>query len=286
MQRARVNGVELEYEVAGSGDPVVLIHGGLLADENTVLTREPALVEHHTVLNYHRRGFAGSTAGDRPAGIADQAADCLGLLHHVGFDSAHVVGHSLGGAIALQLALDAPGAVRSLSLLEPALMGAIAKAESAGRPDAARNQQAFAANMEQVWEIRRTGDKRGALLAFLRSRVGQAFSGVLEFLEASGEFDQAVADADTFLHVEMPAAFRWSFTPADAGRVRQPVLSVLGSDSPERPQKVHRVLCEWVPQTQLLVLEHAEHALPMMNPPEVAAGIASFLAGQTVAQEA
>lgn len=286
MQRARVNGIELEYEVTGSGDPVVLIHGGLLADENAVLTREPALTERYTVLNYHRRGFAGSTTAPSPAQITDQAADCLALLQHLGFASAHVVGHSLGGAIALQLALDAPDAVRSLSLLEPALMGAIAKAEAAGRPDAVRNQQAFAANMEKVWELSRNGDKRGALLAFLHSRVGQAFSGVLEFLEKSGEFDQAVADADTFLQVEMPSAFRWSFTPADAARIHQPVLSVLGSESPERPQKVHRVLCEWVPQTQLLVLEHAEHALPMMNPPEVAAGLASFFAAQAVAQEA
>ncbi len=286
MQRALINGVELEYELAGSGDPVVLIHGGLLADENAMLTREPALTGRHRVLNYHRRGFAGSGQGAEPADIGTQAADCVALLRHLGYDSAHVVGHSLGGAIALQMALDAPEAVRSLVLLEPALMGAIAKAEAAGRPDAVRNQQQFAANMAEVWEVRKTGDKRAALLTFLRSRVGQAFAGVLEFLQASGEFDQAVRDADTFLQVEMPAAFRWSFTPADAARIRQPVLSMLGSDSPERPQKVHRVLCEWVPQTQLLTLEQAEHALPMMNPPEIAAGIAAFLAAQAIAEAA
>ena len=63
-------------------------------------------------------------------------------MRHVGFDSAHVVGHSLGGVIALQLALDAPQAVRTLALMEPALMGAIAKAEAAERPDAVRAQQA------------------------------------------------------------------------------------------------------------------------------------------------
>ena len=276
MQRARVNGVELEYELTGTGEPVVLVHGGLLADENAPLTRERALTDRYTVLNYHRRGFAGSTATPAPATIDDQAADCLALMRAVGFDSAHVVGHSLGGAIALQLALDAPAAVRSLVLLEPALMGAIARAEAARRPEAVASQEAFRRNIEEVRAISRAGDDRGALLHFLRSRAGQAFSGVLEFLEASGELDQAVADAKTFLNVEIPAAFRWGFTPADAGRIRRPVLSVLGSHSPERPQKVHRALCTWVPQTELLTLAGAEHALPMMNPPELAAGLASY----------
>jgi pimeloyl-ACP methyl ester carboxylesterase len=286
MQRARVNGVELEYELTGTGAPVVLIHGGLLADENTPLTRESALTDRYAVLNYHRRGFAGSTTAPKPATIEDQAADCLALMREVGFDSAHVVGHSLGGAIALQLALDAPAAVRSLVLLEPALMGAIARSEAAAHPEAVASQQAFRTNMEEVWQLSRAGDDRGALLHFLRSRAGQAFSGVLDFLEASGELEQAVADAGTFLNVEMPAAFRWGFTPADAARIRQPVLSVLGSHSPDRPQKVHRALASWVSQTELHVLANAEHALPMMNPPELAGALAAYLDRLAIAQRA
>ena len=119
--------------------------------------RQPALTDRYRVLNYHRRGFAGSTAGSEPASIADHAADALALMRHVGFERAHVVGHSLGGAIALQLALDAPEAVRSLVLLEPALMGAIARVQAAARPEAAASQRAFMANMEEVcscWTVR------------------------------------------------------------------------------------------------------------------------------------
>lgn len=286
QQHANVNGVELEYDLTGSGDPVVLIHGGLLADENTPLTREPSLVDGHTVLNYHRRGFAGSTSKSEPPTIADQVADCRALMRHVGFDQAHVVGHSLGGVIALQLALDDPSSVRSLVLLEPALMGAIAKAEAAERPDAVRSQQAFIAGVNDVMALHKAGDTRGALLMFLNSRAGEAFSHVLEFLTGTGEFEQAVADAGTFLTAELPAAFRWSFTPRDAAAITQPVLSVLGSHSPERPQKVHRVLSQWVPQTELRVLQNAEHALPLMNPPEIAAQLSSFFARLAVAAAA
>ena len=277
MDRADVNGIALEYEVQGDGEPVVLVHGGLLADENAPLMREPSLIDRFRVVNYHRRGFAGSSRPPGRATIGDQVDDLRALLDHLGVERAHVVGHSLGGVIAVQLALDAPERVQSLVLLEPALMGAIAKAEAANNPHAAASQQQFVAGMAEVRRIYETGDKRAALEAFLETRAGDAFRGVLDWLLRSGEFEQAVADADTFLLVEMPAAFAWSFTPGDAARIRQPVLSVLGADSPERAKRVHQVLQSWMPQTETLVLPNADHALPLMDPPGIASAVADWL---------
>ena len=100
MERARVNNVELEYEVQGSGEPVVLLHGGLLCDENTPLMAQAALTGRFKVVNYHRRGFAGSTHPEGKASIGDQTADCRALLQHLGIKRAHVCGHSLGGDLA------------------------------------------------------------------------------------------------------------------------------------------------------------------------------------------
>jgi pimeloyl-ACP methyl ester carboxylesterase len=278
MERAQVNGVELEYEVRGSGEPVLLLHGGLLPDENTPLAKEPALTDKYKVINYHRRGFAGSSRPQGRAQIGDQVADARALLEHLGVERAHVVGHSLGGVIGVQLALDAPESVHSLALMEPALMSAIAKVEGAGRPDAAQNQQQFIAGMQRVQQIYESGDRRGALMAFLETRAGEAFRGVLDWLQTTGEFDQAVKDADTFLMVEMPAAYAWNFTPADAKRITQPVVSILGSHSPERAQKVHAILKEWVPQTETLTLPNAEHALALMDPPGIATALSEWLA--------
>lgn len=276
MRTATVNGAQLEFDLIGAGDPVVLLHGGLLADENQPLAHESGLTSRHQVLHYHRRGFAGSSRTG-PTSIEQHAADCLALVRTLGLGPVHLVGHSLGGAIALQAALDAPETVRSLTLLEPALMSQIAKVRAAQDPSSVANQQRFAAAFEEVLTIARTGDRRGALLAFLESRAGEAFRDVLDFLTRSGEFEQAVADADTFLQVEMPAAFRWEFTPADARRIGQPVLSVLGSHSPERARMVHGVLTQWVPQTRLAVLERAEHALPLLDPPGLASVVCDFL---------
>lgn len=276
MQRAHVNGVELEYEVRGRGEAVVLLHGGLLADENTPLMSEAALTDHFRVINYHRRGFAGSTHPAGRASIGDQVADCRALLAYLGVRRAHVVGHSLGGVIGVQLALDAPEIVQSLALMEPALMGAIAKAEAAQRPESADSQRQFMEGMAKVQQLFEAGDRRGALQAFLETRAGDAFRGVLDWLLKTGEFDQAVADAETFLQVEMPAAFAWTFTRQDAARITQPVLSILGAHSPMRARKVHEVLTAWIPQTEACVLPNAEHALPLMDPPGISKVLAAF----------
>ncbi len=276
MQRARVNDVELEYDVQGSGEPVIFLHGGLLADENTPLMKQRALTDHYRVINYHRRGFAGSEHPPGKATIEDQAADCHALLQHLGVARAHVVGHSLGGVIAIQLAYSRPESVHTLALMEPALMGAIAKAQQSA--DAQASQQKFQEGMAKVNEIYATGDKRGALQAFLQTRAGEAFRDVLDFLLKTGEFESAVKDADTFLQVEMPASYRWEFSPQKGSQIKIPVLSILGAHSPVRAQKVEEFLVSWIPHTEKLVLPGAEHALPLMDPPGIAAALAKWCA--------
>jgi pimeloyl-ACP methyl ester carboxylesterase len=277
MERARVNGVELEYEVKGSGEPVVMLHGGLLADENTPLMQEPALVDRYRVVNYHRRGFAGSEhPANSHASLEDQAADCKALLEHLGIERVHILGHSLGGAIGIQVALSYPELVHTMALMEPAIMAAVARVE--GKMDAKQSQEQFMAGMAKVNEVYATGDRRAALETFLQTRAGEAFRDVLNFLLNSGEFETAVRDADTFLQVEMPAAYRWQFTPEMGANIKCPVLSILGSNSPIRAQRVEGYLISWIPQTEKLVLPGAEHALALFDPPGIAKAVGDWFA--------
>ena len=122
LDRARTDGAELEYEVSGTGEPVIFIHGALIAETFRPLLAVPNLLGQYRLIIYHRRGYAGSSRASGPVGVTRHAADCQALLRHLGVDRAHVVGHSYGGAVALQLALDTPGVAHSLALLEPALM--------------------------------------------------------------------------------------------------------------------------------------------------------------------
>ena len=96
MDRATVDGAELEYEVKGSGEPVLLIPPGPVAGAFLPLLSEPALTDRYRVIRYHRRGQAGSTPATAPVSFADHASDAAALLAHLGVRRAHVAGHSFG----------------------------------------------------------------------------------------------------------------------------------------------------------------------------------------------
>jgi pimeloyl-ACP methyl ester carboxylesterase len=267
MNRARIDGWELEYEVRGAGEPVVLVHGSHIAEAFAPLLAEPALTARYRLIRYHRRGFVGSTHPDGPLSLAQQAADCRALMQHLGVPCAHVVGRSYGGAIALQLALDAPEAVHSLALLEPALLTV---------PSAPQFLDALA----PVLQLYEAGNKAGALECFLQAVVGPEHRCVLDRV-LPGAFAQAVADADTFFRMELPALEQWSFTQGEAGRITQPVLTVLGADSHTLWPgwvEVHQRVQTWWPHAEAFVLEGATHGLQIIDPQRMAEGLADFFA--------
>src|SRR4051794_23304458 len=110
MQSVTLNGVSLEYDVVGSGEPVLLI-SPVLADGFLPLLSEPVLADRHQLIRYHKRGWVGSTHTVPPVSVAEHAADAAALLDHLGVPRAHVAGHSSGAAVAVQLALDDPESV-------------------------------------------------------------------------------------------------------------------------------------------------------------------------------
>src|SRR5262249_49891250 len=159
MSRASLDGVELEYEVRGIGEPVVLVHAGVFAGWYKPLLNELALADRYRVLTYNPVGYAGSSRVAGSVSIAQQAAHLRALMRHLGIQRAHLVGHSSGGNIILQLALDAPEMVGSLAVLEPAL-----PVEASGS-ERLLSTRAF---MAPVMELYRAGDKAGAVHGFLR----------------------------------------------------------------------------------------------------------------------
>lgn len=266
MKRVRIDGGELEYEVRGDGEPVVLIHGSHIADAFAPLLAEPELTERYQLVMYHRRGFAGSTHADGPLSVREQAGDCRALMQSLGVERAHVAGHSFGGAVALQLALDAPDVVHSLALLEPALFIV---------PSAPQFMEAMGPLVGMYEE----GDKEGAVDGFLKAVVGPEYRGMLESV-LPGASEQAMTDADTFFQSELPAVGQWSFTQADAERITQPVLAVLGAESHTLWPgcvEVYELVQDWF-GAEAFVLEGATHGLQIMNPRGMAAGLASFFA--------
>lgn len=266
MNRMSRNGVELEYEVTGEGEPVLLIHGSILGDGFLPLLSEPALTDHYQVITYHRSGFLGSARAKEPFTIAQQVADGRALLQHLGLHRVHIVGHSFGAVITMQWALDVPDEVQSLTLLEPPLLGAIPSGP------------AFWEGMAAMQALYASGDKVGAADAFCSTVIGPDYRELAERTQPPGSIESAFADIDTFFQVEIPALRDWQMTAADAARIQAPVLAMVGGESGPIFYEVQAALESWFPQAETLVVPQAAHSMPLMNPRAVAEGLVHFLA--------
>jgi pimeloyl-ACP methyl ester carboxylesterase len=121
----RVNGVELYYELSGSGEPLVLVHGSWGDHHNWDPVVAPLASSFH-VLTYDRRGHSRS---ERPTGqgsVLEDADDLAALIEELGLAPAHVAGNSFGAAIALRAAIRRPDVFRTLTVHEPPLFPLLA----------------------------------------------------------------------------------------------------------------------------------------------------------------
>ena len=142
------------------------------------------------------------------------AAHCHHLMRELGITRAHIVGHSSSVTVALQLALDAPDAVHTLTLMEAARPAPPTDAERQFGTDVA---------LAAVHRYR-AGDKTGAVDIFFRAVFGTGYRAALDH-GLPGAFAQAPADADAFFTQEMPALHQWPFTedtPAASSSQRSP----------------------------------------------------------------
>lgn len=117
MQTAQINGTTIAFEDTGGKKPVVILSHGFLMDHSMFDAQVAALRDTHRVITWDERGFGGTKAtGD--FSYWDSANDVLGLMDHLGINSAVLGGMSQGGFLSLRVALTAPERVEALILLD------------------------------------------------------------------------------------------------------------------------------------------------------------------------
>jgi pimeloyl-ACP methyl ester carboxylesterase len=113
---AAVNGVNYYYAVYGAGEPLLLLHGGLGRIEmfGPNLTK---LAQSRQVIGVDLQGHGRTALGDRELSLLDMGNDMAGVLKKLGYDKVDVLGYSMGGGVAFQLAVQHPEMVRRLVLV-------------------------------------------------------------------------------------------------------------------------------------------------------------------------
>lgn len=262
MQPVVVDGAELAVSDEGAGEPVLFVHGGLIADSFAPVAGE--LGPGYRLVRHHRRGYAGSAGHPGPVSVGRDAADCLGVLDALGIERAHLVGWSHGGAVVLEAATRAPGRVLDVAVLEPALLQV---------PGAAGLGEVLA----PLFARRAAGDAAGAAADFQAAVWGPDWVARLE-QRIPGGVAQLYKDAALIFESDLPALRAWSFEPERAAVLDRPVLSIAGTASMPIVADVRERLRMLLPQTREVLLVGADHAFAVTRPGQVAAALTAFWA--------
>jgi 3-oxoadipate enol-lactonase len=113
MSFVQIQGVKLHYQQHGRGEPLLLLHG-LGSSSHDWEFQVPDFARHFQVIAPCLRGFGDSDKPPGPYSIRQYADDVLALMDHLGVEHTHVLGFSMGGAIAFQMAVDQPRRLDSL----------------------------------------------------------------------------------------------------------------------------------------------------------------------------
>lgn len=281
VEKARINDVEIAYEVQGEGEPVLLIHGAFVADGMRPLAVQPELADYK-VISYHRRGY-GDSSGNPPPDVATHAADARALLEHLDATPAHVIGHSYGGSTAIQLACETPDAVRSLVLLEPGIIGQI--------PSAAVVEQGIA----PIGEVFQSGDAERASDMFLRTVMGPDYRRMIDENVSPDAWDQTVGDALDAFGGDLQSLGTWTIGAEQTAVITCPTLFVVGEASGETVRagftelgvdagevdlfgEMIEVGRSLIPHAEVVTLPGLNHALQIDDASVVAGVVGPFLA--------
>ncbi len=257
METIQVDAIEVRYEISGDGEPVICLHANPFVDWYLpLLERMP----DYAMLRYTRRPLE-----DTPLSIASDATTCRQLAKLLGWDRSHVIGHSAGALTALQLAVDAPGLVHTLSLLEPAV-------SSPSNGDAPGGDDPFAA----IVQAHAAGDYETATERFLTLVCGSGSRPILE-RAVPGAFEHAVEACEFFFRAEVPSILQYVFTPELAARVSAPVLNVVGERSEPGFIRGADSVQSWFPHAERFTLPGATHFLMVEQPDHMAAELRRFL---------
>lgn len=249
MPNMRANGINIYYEIHGSGEPLLLIQGTF--DSEAWACQVPELSKKYRVITFDNRGIGGTDAPEPPYSVEEMAEDTIGLLDAIGISKAHVLGYSLGGLIALELAANRPDRVDGLI---------IAGSFNGVSP--------IVRYRTKVWtEMLRDGvpiDK------VYRDFLPWVFPG--GFFEDEANLEAFLKSAMNSPHpptlhglIGMAMAITGYYGLKDLSVIKKPTLVISGEEDLSAPAKMGRKIADGIPGSEFAVIEGATHSFIFDN---------------------
>jgi len=260
MSKLHVGDVALYCEISGRGQPILFIHG-LGSSSRDWELQVPLFSQHYRVVTFDVRGHGQSDKPPGPYSLPLFAGDAAGLIEALDLGPVHVVGISMGGMIAFQLALSAPALVKSLTIVNsgPELV-------------------------LRTWQERLNGLQRLFVARLLGMRkMGQILSArlfpKLEQDELRRMFVERWAENDRRAYVNsMKALLGWSVVDR-LDEIGCPTL-VIAADEDYTPVSYKKDYVAKMAQAELVVIEDSRHATPVERPEQFNRALMDFLTRQ------
>ena len=244
MSKGKVQGIDLHYEVQGAGYHLVLIRG-LGSNADHWYCQTPAFSSCYSVVAFDNRGIGRSEKPDVPYTISVMAGDTVGLMDAIGISKAHILGISMGGMIAQEIALRYPQRVHGLILACTHFGG-----DRAVRP----SEEIARIFGEYIF----TGSQEAAQYTpkclFTERTLREAPDVVKRYQEVSRRFPPT---SDVL--IRQWEAIQGHDTWEDLPQIQAPTLVLSGSDDVLVPPENSRILAKRIPNAQLQVIEGGGH---------------------------
>lgn len=265
MPIVKVNGINMYYEENGKGIPLILIMG-LRRNLEWWYCQIPELSQHFRVIAFDNRGAGRSDKPDTEYSIRLFADDTAGLMDRLGIQRAHVLGVSMGGYIAQELALAYPDKVKSLILACTGAGGnrAVLMSEERTKKFTANDGLTPAGILAKDMDI-----------YFSEGFIAQHPDKVKEFIEISLRYYQP---ADAFLR--QFSACRKHDTADRVSSLRQPVLLMTGDDDYLVPHQNTLILKELLPGAELHIFPRRRHAFFIEEAAKFNQAVINFIRAQ------
>jgi pimeloyl-ACP methyl ester carboxylesterase len=257
MPTARVNDVTLYYESMGEGEPLFFIHG-LGSSTRDWEPQFEAFRDRYHCVALDVRGHGQSEKPPGPYSVRQFSVDALALMAHLGIKSAHIVGISMGGGIAFQMAVDAPAAVLSMVIINsgPEIRFRTLK----DRLEALRRLVFFRLlSMEQIGEV-----------------LGQRLFPAEAQAAIREQFVARWAENDKRAYMDSTRALAGWGVREQIGTIDIPTL-VLASDQDYTPVELKQEYVGEMPDAELVVIKEARHAVTFTHPEQANGAIIAFL---------
>jgi len=258
-------GCPIHYTVRGHG-PVVLFIQGVGVHGEGWRPQVDHLAAHFTCITFDNRGVGRSQPAGAPVTVEQMADDARAVLDAVSIESAHVIGHSLGGLVALQLALSAPGRARSLCLM---------CTFASGRAAAPMTPRMIWAGLRSRVGTRRMR-RRGFLSIILPP--GAIDDPDATAADLAALFGHDLGDQEPITGVQLQAMRQSDLTARLPELAGVPTLVMSAAHDPIAPPRVGRALADGVPGARYVEAPDASHGLPITHAAWANARLAEHLA--------